>query len=96
MKNAISKTETISKHLVEIDRLLEQIGIHKSVIHRMLRGKTATITSDYNGQPHGSSRPSMKGKEMRIGSVHIDNDEVHVRPSGQRCYLPLSDVDVHW
>jgi hypothetical protein len=35
-------------------------------------GRPVRILSDYNGQPYGRSRPSMKGREMtveRVGSI---------------------------
>jgi hypothetical protein len=87
----------------KIDKLQIKLGnLHNTLIRTvgkiddLLIGKEATILSDYNGQPFGRSRPSMKGKRIVIADVAVSHTEIEVRPRGQRLYLPLAEVEVHW
>lgn len=83
----------------EVVKLREQAAFYIAAIHRILVGKKAVVLSDYNGQPYGSSRPSMKGKEIEIRSISMDGialDRIDVLPEGHRCYLPLEELEVKW
>lgn len=41
-------------------------------IHKLLKGRTVRIISNYNGQPLGSSRKSWKGREGKIKEAHVN------------------------
>jgi len=51
-------------------------------------GKIIKITSGYNGQMYGNSKPSLKGKEFEVTGVSIDG-------SGVWLWLKGHDVGVH-
>lgn len=60
-------------------------------LNRELAGRRIRITSDYNGQVIGSSRPSMTGRIMTINRVgighYLDRYSVYVFVDGQRVSL---------
>jgi len=37
-----------------------------------ISGRPVRITSDWNGQPYGRSRKSMRGREMTVERAHVD------------------------
>lgn len=55
--------------------------------HRKLRGTFVEIRSDYNGQPYGRSRPSLRGKQCKIRSAFTDEDGLHIFIEGHRLSL---------
>jgi hypothetical protein len=59
----------------------------------LLVGRSAKIMSDYNGQPYGSSKPSMKGQIKSITDVHLDaHSGVSVLLVGCQLYIPLDQI----
>lgn len=39
-----------------------------------LHGSLAVFVTDFNGQPHGRSRPSLKGRKVLIDTVFLHSD----------------------
>lgn len=56
--------------------IAEMQKIHSAVNARYV-GQRALIISDYNGQPYGSSRRSLRGTTVEIKHVFIDIDGMH-------------------
>lgn len=54
---------------------------------KALVGQRVKIVSNYNGQPHGRSKPSQRGQEGEVECVHFDP---HWGPS-----LKLKDRDLY-
>ncbi len=54
-------------------------------IDKKFVGKSVKILSDWNGQVHGSSKPSLKGKVFKIMNTHIDFDDVTFFLEGYEC-----------
>jgi len=46
--------------------------------NRALKGVRVRIVSDYNGQPYGRSKPSLKGTICTVDSVSIDDNRAHI------------------
>jgi hypothetical protein len=61
-------------------------------LNTLLRGRTARILSDYNGQPYGRSRKPMTGKDIEVAHVCLDRSGVTVLPKGERLYLHITDL----
>lgn len=60
----------------------------------LIQGREMKILSDYNGQPYGSSKPSLKGKIFRVESVSIEGDGCQLLPKGMYVYLPIEEVEI--
>jgi hypothetical protein len=53
----------------ELSKLLkDQVDLHQKA-NALVVGRPVRILSEYNGQPYGRSRRSMKGREMTVESV---------------------------
>lgn len=56
-------------------------------------GLKAMITSNYNGQPYGRSKPSMKGKIVTVTDCYLDHyDEPYVFVKGLRVALSINEI----
>lgn len=53
--------------------LLQSIKIDAAIrkAREFAEGRTVKIISDYNGQPYGHSKPSMKGQTFKVKNVEI-------------------------
>lgn len=54
--------------------LAEEMARLDRNINDMLAGRRVRITSDYNGQPYGSSRPSLRGKEYCVRAAFFSGE----------------------
>ena len=76
----------------QLKKLLRGIVEYEGLIEDMLKGKTVEIVSNFNDQPHGRSKPSLKGKRFAIKSAHIETrhgGEIHVQCEGLWCFPQL-------
>lgn len=69
---------------------LERIG---AALNKRYAGKRAVITSSYNGQLYGRSRPSMIGKTVVIEGV-IVSDSILVFIEGESVALRPDELEV--
>jgi len=69
-------------------------SIHDEV-SAMIVGRQAKILSDYNGQPHGYSKKSLKGKVITIKYVLIDSFGCQVWDGdwNHNCYIPITEIE---
>lgn len=60
----------------------------------LVMGRSVRILSDYNGQPYGTSKPSLRGETRIVERVHIDT---HLGFSlflqGERVSIPTNEVE---
>ena len=75
-----------SEAQVELERI-------EAALNKRYAGKRAVITSSYNGQPYGRSRPSMIGKTVVIEDV-IVSDSILVFIEGEREGLRPYELEV--
>lgn len=73
---------------------LEQIEAARLRIRKELVGRRAIVTSEYNGQPHGRSRPSMKGRKFMIEDAHEDAGQISIVMPDELLYLGLDEVRI--
>lgn len=52
---------------------MEQIKNKMADLSKHLVGRKVRIIGNYNGQPWGTSRPSLKGKEFEIASICLSD-----------------------
>lgn len=59
-------------------------------------GRTARIVSNYNGQPYGCSKPSLKGHEAEIEAIYCDptRSTPSLKLQGHDLYLGLDEVEI--
>lgn len=62
----------------EIRALMATIRQAQQGAALLLRGRKVRIVSDYNGQPYGHSRPSMRGRLGEIVLVHMTGEDCEV------------------
>lgn len=65
----------------------------EAALNKRYAGKRAVITSSYNGQPYGRSRPSMLGKTVVIEDV-IVSDSILVVIEGESVALRPDELEV--
>lgn len=79
-------------------KLLEysaQIKLIQIEAENLVIGKEVTITSNYNGQAYGHSKPSLKGTKFIIKSIYINSGcEVWLWDGNfEHVYIELSQVE---
>lgn len=67
-------------------------GIIKSVNHEY-KGRKFRILSNYNGQPYGRSKRSMRGQILTVSFVSFDDEKAYIFPEGYRLSLELREVE---
>ena len=72
--------------------LLRDIAYRDGLISDMLKGQTVEIVSNFNDQPHGRSKPSLKGKRFIVKGAYVETrheGEIHVQCEGLWCFPQL-------
>lgn len=81
-------------HIKEVIYLkTEQIKEMEDSMHDFLIGRAVEIISDYNGQPCGTSKPSLKGKTGEIVGVNINGTACSVWIEGYYFGHPALHID---
>jgi len=63
-------------------------------IRDLLIGKKAKIVSDFNGQPFGHSKNSLKGMTFTVKDVTVGSDCVHLWDGNyDHCCIGLGEVE---
>jgi hypothetical protein len=57
-----------------------------------IKGKTVRITSNFNGQPHGSSRKPLTGKTFIVDGVWMNGWRACIRLDGERLSVTPDEV----
>jgi len=74
----------------------EQIQAAQDNLNALLSGLSVTILSNFNGQPFGRSRPSLKGKTYTVSHAFYDDFHgVCVFVRGERWSIPLREVSIN-
>lgn len=61
----------------------------------MLKGRSIRIVSDYNGQPYGSSKPSLCGQECVVEQVNFDMQwGISLKLKNHSLYIKLDEVEL--
>lgn len=82
----------------EADRLRRICYLHTQSLrleeeaNALLVGQKVRVLTDYNGQPYGSSKPSLKGHIFTVTSV-LFGYNVQISLEGQRLFLNLDEVE---
>ena len=74
-----------------INKLQEDIKEIKDKISKILIGRKVRVISDYNGQPHGKSKPKLTGKIFTI-THYVDDSYVWVK--GQHVGLRFNEFEL--
>ena len=82
MANVKQQVLNTSREINKLERDIELLCV----------GQVVTVTSNYNGQPYGRSRPSQKGKKGIITSVTARGDRVWFFVGGESLALSLDEV----
>ena len=64
---------------------LAMVISNEQAIGEIMRGRTVEVISDFNDQPYGRSKPSLKGKRYEVLSAFVEQGGVTVWLSGLRC-----------
>ena len=59
----------------------------------LLVDQRVKVTSGYNGQPYGSSRPRLTGKEFKISDVSFGNGELFLFLTGERVGIRPNEIE---
>jgi len=76
----------------QLKKILRGIVEYDGLISDMLKGKTVEIVSNFNDQPHGRSKPSLKGKRFTVKSAYTEarhEGEIHLQCDGLWCFPQL-------
>jgi hypothetical protein len=56
-------------------------------------GKRVKIISNYNGQPHGRSKPPLTGRIFEVEYVSTNDSEIQFGLKGQNLFVRLHEVE---
>jgi hypothetical protein len=72
----------------------EKIKVIRDKVSEMLIGRQARIISNFNGQPYGTSKPSLKGKVITVKAISIDSYGCQVWDGNfDHVYLLIDEVE---
>jgi hypothetical protein len=71
------------------------IRIHGIIekVNAAYKGKKFKVISNYNGQPYGRSKKSMKGEILTVELIGFDNEKAYIFPEGQRLSIGINEVE---
>jgi hypothetical protein len=58
----------------------------------LLRGRTAQILSDYNDQPYGTSKKSLRATIQVVERVIIEQTGISVKLEGHRLFIDIQEL----
>ncbi len=72
----------------------KQIKNIETLVRKDVIDKEVKIISNYNGQPYGSSKPSLKGKVFKIKDIIIDDKQIYFHNGNiDHCYISIHEVE---
>ncbi|KKK88912.1 hypothetical protein LCGC14_2738380 [marine sediment metagenome] len=78
---------------VYLNALQNQVLDVHNTAQAMMIGKQVKILSDFNGQPYGRSKKSLKGKTFFVISVEIDRFQIWLFLKDMRCGIDSKEVE---
>jgi len=73
---------------IKLDAEILQLRADTLVVGRPVR-----ILSDYNGQPYGRSRRSLRGETRTAEHVHVDSRGIYLFLREERVSIPVEEVE---
>ena len=64
-----------------------------SKVNKNYVGKRFRVLSNYNGQPYGRSKKSMKGDILVVESIGFNDEKAYIFPKGHRLSLGINEVE---
>lgn len=86
----MSTNQEIMNKLKSIQAKIESL---EQEANELVAGRKARIISDYNGQPYGHSKFSMKGKIIKINNIVFDGYFTCFSGEGLRVGISFSDIE---
>lgn len=83
--------------LLTLDQFVSELNAEHLALHerlKALRGRQIVVTSNYNDQPMGTSKPSMKGKTLTIERAMVDSGRLFVVPVDCRTYMNVDEFEL--
>jgi len=81
---------------IDVKWILFELQKQRDLIYQLAKkvvtGRMVKILSNYNGQPYGSSRPSMKGEVVAVTGVCPGSD-LQLWLLGYNCSISLDEVE---
>jgi hypothetical protein len=77
----------------ELKRLKLEAEILQLKADSLVIGRPVRILSDYNGQPYGRSRRSLRGETRTAERVHIDPHGIYLFLREERVSIPVDEVE---
>lgn len=79
---------------LECKNASDKIADLAKILSNRIIGRQAKIISDFNGQPVGSSRKSLRGKIITIKAVSVDSWGCDLWDGNfEHCYIPSREVE---
>jgi len=70
-----------------------KISRTQEYLSMMMVGRKVKILSDFNGQPYGTSKKSLKGKILTVKMVTANYADVQVLLEGEKLFIPVEEVE---
>jgi len=83
----------MSRELEILARAQEIVGSAVAHANLKLKGRRVRIVSDFNDQPYGRSRPSLKGKVTTISHVCVESSHSCFFLEGYLCSVRPNEVE---
>lgn len=81
----------------EIKLELRKLKLNAEIIKlqgdSLVVGRPVRILSDYNGQPYGRSRRSLKGETKTAERVVVDSQGIYLFLRDERVSIPVDEVE---
>jgi hypothetical protein len=77
----------------ELKRLKLDAEILQLKADALVIGRPVRILSDYNGQPYGRSKRSLKGETRTAERLHIDSHGIYLFLRDERVSIPADEVE---
>ena len=78
---------------LELRKLKLSAEIIKLQGDSLVVGRPVRILSDYNGQPYGRSRRSLKGETKTAERVVVDSQGIYLFLRDERVSIPIDEVE---
>ena len=78
----------------DVATCMAQIADLKNAIDKLLVGPRAIIQSDYNDQPIGRSRKSLRGEIVVIRETWLAGERLSIFVEGHRCGMGLDELRI--
>ena len=77
----------------KLDAFRSHIAILEKDANDLVKGKTIKILSDYNGQPYGQSKRSLKGECFTVTGSTVESDGIWLYIKEHNVGLNIEEVE---